>query len=477
MTVTRSFGQATFSHLLPDNSLEKVLKGYLDQLASDRIKPNNLVEHLSNWFRDTVTSGNEALATSEERLAQVLRATTVRIGTLTPTVQVTADEQHLSLSIEELVNGHGEDPTGFCLAPILWEWTQTWPMTGVPDRRARGILPAPFATRTSRRMEETHLPCLEPSSIPGPFQTKADQSQMAYLPGLEPDEPPTPALILALFDHGGGQSVAANGPARPSIRIFVEAILDVPARSRDGQVRHFPYQVREITGRWLNWDLRHYRRKALASEGDLRRALDEVHNTIVPLGNRGGWYRPLSVVAMTGETLDDQVFISTVLPTSKVGPPIDRKILRELGRRAGLAYRAYISVVFDWDHYGGHHGKLVLPTQPEVRRNPDGMIVGKTGEVLLNKRNRPVESVHDFRAVPTGRREPSPWRTRYPEYSIDDLVRLAYPAQKLEGMDLRNARRRAKEAFKIIRKVGGCYIEELGEGRAKRFRVMPPDHT
>lgn len=468
--------QGNVDSVFREDYLEEVLRGYLRQLASDRITPNDLAGHLADWFLK-LAPGEPALSEAEKRMAGVLSANTVTIWALGSEVQGVADDCTFNVLMEDLVERHGKDAKRFCLAPLLWQWTRTWPLTGTPDRRPRGILPAPFAARTLRRMEELTLPGLEPNPSLGPTQTNVRTPEMAYLPGLELDAHPTPALILALFDHGGGDSLAANGPAKPAVRIFIEAILDVNASARDGQVRQVPYLVREIAGHWLCWNLRHYRRKTLAPGGGLRKALDEVHHIVVPVGSRGGWYRPISVVALTGESLDDKVFISAVLPASRVGPPIDRRILRELGRRAGLAYRAYLSLVFEWDHYGGHNGKLVLPYQPEVKRNSEGMITGKTGEVLLNQQGRPIKSVHDRRAVPTGRREPSPWRTRYPEYSVDDLVRLAYPVRKLQGIDLRNARRRAKDAFGLIRNLGGCVIEELGEGRSRTFRVMPPDHS
>ena len=461
-------GQMTLGPMFP-NELRDVLRIYIPQIDTNRALPDDPTSHIANWFSHTMTPTNEALAESEKRIAALLQVTEVKIGGLDWGIHGTAGGQLFSLDIGKLAMDHGAFLQGFCIAPLLWEWSQSLLMVGKPDRGTKGIIPAPFAVRISRRMDENYLPGFEPSSGPGPINVTPD---MAYLPGLEPETPPTPALILALFDGGGGDSIAPNGPARPTIRIFVEGLLSVQAKDRDGQIRQIPYTVQEIIG-WLGWQTSDYRRKKMDPHGELRKALDEVHNIVVPLGDRGGFYRPLMVAGLTGSTLQDKVFIHAVLPRSTVGPPIDRKLLRGLGKRSGLAYRAYLSIIFEWDRYGGKNGKLILPTQPVVERNAAGLMLGGKGEVLVDKTGRPIRSIHDQRVIKTGEREPSPWRTRYPDYTKDDLARLAYPAQMLKDMDLRNARRRALEAFQFIERAGGCEIENIGEGRSRRFRIMP----
>ena len=61
---------------------------------------------------------------------------------------------------------------------------------------------------------------------------------------------------------------------------------------------------------------------------------------------QGGLYYPISPLAISGLKLEDQLAMIVCLPSgSDVGPPVDRTILRQLGKVSGPAYRAYLAPV------------------------------------------------------------------------------------------------------------------------------------
>ena len=252
----------------------------------------------------------------------------------------------------------------------------------------------------------------------------------AYLPGLELDAPPEPAMLLALFDRGGGASMAANGRTSLEARIFLEVLMGHPPPERDGRLKETAYTLKEITGEWLGWDSRNYRRNGSTTGAALRAALARVRDIAVPMNDRGGFYYPVMVSAGQGWGLDDKLAFVTRLPDSQVGPQVNRLVLRSLARH-GPAYRLYLSLCFEWDRHGGRGGKLIRPTRPEVLRAPGGQILDAKGEIITGRGGKPVYTPHDPRAIATGRREPNPARARYPEYSADEAGSDGLPGQRL----------------------------------------------
>lgn len=346
-----------------------------------------------------------------------------------------------------------------------------------PERRQYGIIPSMCAERHKSEVMQ-YLPGFSRPELPGPA-IPAPMPVIAYLPGLEPDAPPSPAAILALFDQGGGHSLTAA-------RIFVEALLSLPTSGRDGQLWQMHFALREVAGVWLGWDLRYYRPTHPKYGMNLKRAIGEVASIAVPVkARRGppGFYHPLLVRAISGWTLNDGLLALAQVPPGAVGPPIDRAMLRVLGKASETSWRAYLSLVFDWDRYGAVRGHLIKPERPKVERTDAGVVARADGSPLV-ERGKPVYNAHHPRAIPTGGMEPNPARIQgktgpggYPEYSADDLVRLAFPQSVFDDRRRRHeARRRAVSAVKRIETLDGCCIEEVGSGQRKRWRVMPPQH-
>ena len=364
-----------------------------------------------------------------------------------------------------------------------------------PDRRRRGIVPAPLARRDHAL---DRLPDLVPPEEPGivtpPFQD--------YLPRLRPDDDKrnVPAL-LALFDTATGYQIMGGG-VHLSLAIFVEALLSVPRDAPLGLGRVGPFTIGEIAGDWLQWNKIHYRPNKAGTGLALRNALIKVHNLAVPIGNHGGWYYPLMVRGVEGMQWDDRIaFLAEIIGGAQVGPAVDRYVLRSLRKRSTPAYRGYLSLCFDWDYYGGHQGRLALPTRPEVLRDPETetilddkgrAIVGtlvrnRDGTARKDKHgnfltvgDRRVKAWSDPRAVRTGKRERNPQVDRYPVYEADDLVRLCYPAAVYNDAETRRKmRHKARQAIQQIKAKGGCVIELVAPRHnnldGPPWRLLPPD--
>ena len=366
-----------------------------------------------------------------------------------------------------------------------------------PDRRQRGIVPAVLVQR-DHTLER--LPDLTPPEEPGIVTPPAQD----YLPRLRPDDDKRnlPAL-LALFDAATGHQIMRGG-VHLSLAIFVEALLSVPRDAPLGLGRVGPFTIGEIAGDWLQWKKTHYRANKAGTGLALRNALIKVHNLAVPIGNRGGWYYPLMVRGVEGMQWEDRIaFLAEIIGGAQVGPAVDRYVLRSLRKRSTPAYRGYLSLCFDWDYYGGHQGRLALPTRPEVLRDPDTeTILDDKGQAIvgtlvknsdgtarkdkagnfLTVGDRHVKAWSDPRAVRTGKRERNPQIDRYPVYGADDLVRLCYPATVYNDSETRRKmRHKARHAIQQIRAEGGCMIEIVtprhNNLEGPPWRILPPDQS
>ena len=352
------------------------------------------------------------------------------------------------------------------LVPLVKAWQRSRPKQVEPQRWRNGIVPQFLATRTPMLpgFERVEAPTLPSLVVPTP-------DTPAYLPGLEPDSPPEPALLLALFDAGGGLGVARNGLASVDIRVFLEVLLGHPPAERDGQLKETVYSVSEIVEDWLQWKRRNYRVTGRTTGGALREGLRRLRDIAIPMNDRGGFYFPVMVSAGQGWNLDDKIAFVTRLPPSRVGPRVDRHVLRRLGKRSGPAYRAYVNLCFEWDRYGGHNGKLIRPTRPVVRRAEGGQVVDAHGQIITTRGGKPVYSPHDRRAIKTGQREDNPDRKRYPDYSADDSVFLFYGPGHRDP----KYRERTDKHAELGEKAGAWTIEKLGDSPTARWRIMPSD--
>ena len=359
------------------------------------------------------------------------------------------------------------------LSPIVRAWLHR-PQEVKPERRTRGILPRDVAHRNAL-LPGFDAP-VQPPTHPGLVKTSAPA--MAHLPGLVPDAPDLPAL-LRLYDRVQGMEQGKKGAVPLPMRLFIEGCLSLPTGDRDGRLRQMRFTVREIAGEWLAWDLGSYRPSGASTGAALKTALGQLNQLYVDMPNQG-WYYPLLLEAVQGLSLDSRVAILSRLPSgSGVGPPIDRKMLRQLGKQSAPAYRAFLYLACEWDRYGGHKGRLVRPTRPAVLRDTAGHILEATGIIALEKGRRPATSPHHPRAVQTGGRELNPARSRYPEYNRDDIIGLCYHIDGIPKDHRRKYLTRAVKTLDYMESLGAVSIERLSPGLRHElpWRIMPPDFS
>ena len=401
-----------------------------------------------------------------------------------------SEKSHAVVSVEEQPGLSGDltqvspdslnsnKPDG-SMAIVLVDDAKAFAASVEPDRRLQGIMPAPFVMRTRQRFPD-YLPGLKPPVEPGLVSIP----DMADLPTLEPERREIPAL-LTMFDAAGGEGLV-------HMRIFVEALLSVPADSRTALLQHVgPVTIGEIAGEWLQWSRKHYRVSGLKTGIALRRALAKIRDMAVPINVSGGFYYPLLLGAVEGWQWEDRLAFLAQLPSgARVGPPVDRNMLRLLGKKSAPAYRGYLSLCFEWDYYGGRKGRLILPSRPEVRRDEaTGALIDDEGKIIVGKVVRdkrgnerivgsvPAKAWNDPRALATGRREPNPaaFERYHRLYEADDLVQLCYPTGVYDNPSTRRKMRQpAKKAIGLIEAIGGCMIQRLGR-KGNAWRIMPPD--
>ncbi len=96
-----------------------------------------------------------------------------------------------------------------------------------------------------------------------------------------------------MFDEGGGSSLAANGKVSISASIWLETLLGVDTKDRDGRHKETLYSIHEIAGDWLGWNLTNYRMTGKPTGRALAIALHSVNNIWVTMNDRGGGYSPV----------------------------------------------------------------------------------------------------------------------------------------------------------------------------------------
>lgn len=160
----------------------------------------------------------------------------------------------------------------------------------------------------------------------------------AYLPGLAPDAPPTPALVLTLFDSTGARMHTANGRVHPIASGFLEAILDVRPADRDVRAALWPNSPLSL-GRIVG------KLDAAAQMLASNAAAWPWHDSAT---GKAGYHRVVRVVDIPA-TLDGALVLEVSAPPSVSGQgPILPAELDAVGARDKYGYRALITAAFDW---------------------------------------------------------------------------------------------------------------------------------
>ena len=360
-----------------------------------------------------------------------------------------------------------------------------------PNGARRAILPAPFTVHLPADLARTHAPraAAPPADRrPGPRPSEHAVVGSGLLPTIgDGSRRTSPALLLALYDDSTRDPGRGRHGAPAPLRIFIETLLAIPVESRNGHLQRLRFSLRTIATDWLAMSEDRYRKLAARERDALLEAVRNVSRIEIPINDRGGFYLPLMLEAVSGRGRNDYISILSRIPSDgRVGASVDRELLRTLGKISGPAYRAYLSLCMAWDRTGAigagdarPYRRVIRATRPEVRRDAEGFVVDAGGAALTAANGRRVLSPYHERAVPTGAHEPNPRRAQYPEVYADDLVVLAFPRRTLEDPSYRRvARIRARDAIRQIAALEGCSIEEVGTDPANGnlpWRIMPYD--
>ena len=265
------------------------------------------------------------------------------------------------------------------------------------------------------------------------------KGQIDLFPGFGPgqaDGPLVPALPLALYDLGKGAKMT-RGPGAPlALRIFVEAVLSVPAIERDCAVLLPPQRFGDFLAALYPDHAPNYRKKDYPRFLEAIAALDAAR---IPWENEDGTGALRRVVyardlPREGSRDDWIQFAVDIPPGGERGALVDRAALRLTGVVSAPAYRLTLSLAFWWND----PGRMRTPT------NKGG------GRGKLWRQTRKPE--------------------RYPEVTDAELIAMAYPSDAGDvGTGRRVRLHRAKGALAYLVSIGYAEVHP-------RKRIMPgPD--
>ena len=305
-----------------------------------------------------------------------------------------------------------------------------------------------------------------------------------YLPTLMDDSQTKRPALIAVMDrlaelHRQDNAGGGNMPTLP-VRIFVELLMSLGRIERDGVTREKTVAVSTIIEQWLRWNKKSYKpsQKGILLQG----GVESVRRLCIPT-SRYGYYYPVMLNDVTGWGLDDVLTFLIRIPKGKsdatgVGPPIDVRMARDLGAKSFHAYRAYIGLVYDWDHSAARRSILVTPTREAVRRTASGQIIDQKGRPVFENGKPVTRQNHPLAvSVGNGERELNPVReTKYRKYDEAGLRRLALPSYLASQTKYRSRyTKQAVDATCLIAEMEGCVIETLGHDGGFPWRVMAPD--
>ena len=238
------------------------------------------------------------------------------------------------------------------LAPIVLAWIER-PREVRAEVRDDPLFPAPVTVRADSLDKGGYLP-------PGLVLDRHDDVNL-FLPHLEPPDPDIPpSLALTLYDLGIGnpesdRRTRVHG-APLALRLFVEAVLSVPASERghgavmlpperwgDFLTRLYPSGKFQASRQWA----------AVAAAFD---ALDRPE-ALIPWRNFEGGYQLRRAVVVRDRPLRghkrEWVQLSVDLPPgSGKGAIADKLALRKGGAALAPAYRLELSLTADWHRPG-----------------------------------------------------------------------------------------------------------------------------
>ena len=313
-----------------------------------------------------------------------------------------------------------------------------------------------------------------------------EQDGDGWLPGFEPGPGPLARIPVLDFLHAGGLDAFKPGSGGPwPLRIAYEVMIDVGRTVRDGSIVRLEYPLKGAGDNTL--------RAMLWPDGEpkwsrdwpaFRRALEAVDRfEVLADGGASAWLpiRVRSYPVRSGGVLRLDVSLP---PGSGRGPRILRRVLRRLGARSYLKWRAWLALAYLWDR-SAFNGQWVRATRPALSRDSAGRLLDAAGAVILDKRGKPVTKWRDRRAVfldadgrPVGKageaaREPNPETSRHPLLTATNIVALGYPPEReLSEAGFRKRKQRMLKNLQEFHEEGLAVLDAHPDG--ERWRVLPP---
>ena len=276
------------------------------------------------------------------------------------------------------------------------------------------------------------------------------------LPGFERKSVIRDPNKLLLANVDGVALTTKSGAVSPELRIFVEAIMAVPANERMARVK---IKLDELIAR-LYPGSKHY--NWTNQSGRLLAAIRNMDRVTVPFINSSGniqhGYAPVKLNTMNFQRRNDDVIFSVTLPDSvSGGPVVEKHFVRLIGLKSDPKWQAYLTLCDLFHRYGIHKKKdgqfnIYDPTKPVERRNADGHLLNAKGKVIRSDKGEPLSNLYDPEAHGQLDREPNQWAIdQYPIVSFDDMLKACFPGRVYKNASERSVYlKRAKKHLKAL---------------------------
>ena len=274
-----------------------------------------------------------------------------------------------------------------------------------------------------------------------------------------------PASQLILADSACIPELRPHRGARLDKRLFYYGLLAIPINQRlPGERCEWRPTLKEL--RNLLWPS--------ASEGQsayrpskhwepLVTAFDAM-SLMGVLQPDGCEWRPCHVWQIPNpRDLDSEAIIEFRFPPdSGHGPSIDHEGLIAEGMVSDPAFDLWINLHYLWDEgkrrNGGHR---VWATRPKVRRNAEGYLVSKDGEVITNA-GKPQRGWNHHRAIREGL-ERNPAADRIRQLDSEGIRKLAYGSASPASSSVRSQqKRKVKDILRRLELEGRVVLEKEG---------------
>ena len=361
------------------------------------------------------------------------------------------------------------------LAPIIRQWfteTTAKPITEEYDHKHPvAVLKHPLGNireivpSTSSWNEEFGE--LKGVSAPAP------NTEQIEIPGIEsPDSVLPDMLPLQAVHMADGMHTARRGAVAMPIRLFFEAVmaLDPKETKADILIRLGDLlQFLNPEGKYNRTNHLPYVLKGLHCLYFLRIPYRE--NPDKP-STEVDWIPVLPRAVPNLQSGNDAPVILEVKlpPDARSGRMVEKDILRLLSKYSEAKTGAYLTACALFDIYGTVRGQLIDPTKPAERRDKDGNLLTKSGNIIFDSRGKPITNPYHQTAIGQLDRIPNDARTKYPILPFDDLLRACFPNGYPTGQKAKYLKR-AKKAWEQLHADGVVVIEKHRNG----WRIMPSE--